>query len=89
MSGEKEFSVCQFFKDDSYEYVRRWVSAEQAVEASLHFVTSVAARLGMVKRVIITDGGDNTCFEWKHGKHEGTAYSTGTITFGAALKKSK
>jgi hypothetical protein len=69
---EGEFSVCQFFKDDSYEYVRRYVSAEEAVEAAKHYTTSVGARFGTTKRVIVTDGGDYTNFEWKFG--EGITY---------------
>ena len=73
-----EFSVCQFFKDDTYEYVRRFVSAEEAVKAAKHYTQSVGARLGTTKRVIITDGGDSTNFEWKYG--EG-------ITFGGPEKK--
>lgn len=27
---DNEFSVVQFFEDDSYEYVRRFVTAEEA-----------------------------------------------------------
>lgn len=63
-----EFSVCQFFTDDSYEYVRRYVSAEEAVTAAKHYTSSVGAKLGTTKRVIITDGGDCVNFEWQHGK---------------------
>lgn len=63
-----EFSVCQFFDDDSYEYVRRYVGEEEAVKAAQHYCGNVAARVGMTKRVIITDGGDTTCFEWQYGK---------------------
>jgi hypothetical protein len=63
-----EFSVCQFFKDDYSEYVRRWVSSEEAIEATKHYITNVAATLGVTKRVIITDGGDFTVFEWQYGK---------------------
>jgi hypothetical protein len=69
-----EYSVCQFFEDGSYEYVRRYVSAEEAVKAAEHYINSVAAKLGLVKRVIITDGGDCTNFEWKSG--EGIVYPT-------------
>lgn len=68
MSDPGEFSVCQFFDDESYEYVRRFVGAEEAVEAAKHYTSSVAAKLGMVRRVIITDGGDCCCFEWQFGK---------------------
>jgi len=67
-----EFSVAQFFIDGSYEYVRRFVGAEEAVRAARHYTTSVAAKLGVVTRVIITDGGDFTNFEWNFG--EGVTY---------------
>lgn len=63
-----EFSVCQFFIDNSYEYVRRFVSAEEAMKAAIHYTTCVGARLGTTKRVIITDGGDCCVFEWKYGE---------------------
>ncbi len=69
---EGEFSVCQFFPDGQYEYVRRFVSAEEAVEAARHYTTSVGARLGTTVRVIITDGGDSINWEWKYG--EGIVY---------------
>jgi hypothetical protein len=65
---ENEFSVCQFFTDDSYEYVRRFVSAEEAVKAFKHYTDCVSSRLGTTKRVIITDGGDCTNMEWQFGK---------------------
>ena len=65
---EREFNVVQFFADESSEYVRRNVSAEEAVNAAKHYCTSVGAKLGITRRVIITDGGDSTNFEWKFGK---------------------
>jgi hypothetical protein len=67
-SFSKEFSVVQFFEDGTYEYVRRFVTAEEAVNAVKHYTSSVAVRTGLVKRVIITDGGDCCCFEWIVGK---------------------
>ena len=65
---EGEFSVCQFFKNDMYEYTRRWVGSEEAVLAFKHYTTSVAAQLGMTVRVILTDGGDEINMEWQYGK---------------------
>jgi hypothetical protein len=59
-----EFSVCQFFKDGTYEYVRRWVGAEEAVKTARHYCQCPAADLGIVVKVIITDGGDCTNFCW-------------------------
>jgi hypothetical protein len=69
-----EFSVCQFFEDGSYEYVRRFVDAKEAVTAARHYTDNVAAKMGLTKRVIITDGGDYTVFEWVAGK--GVTYPT-------------
>jgi hypothetical protein len=65
-----EFSVCQFFddKEETYEYVRRHVSAEEAVLAFKHYTNSVGANFGTTKRVIITDGGDCINMEWIFGK---------------------
>ena len=63
-----EFSVVQFFEDGSYEYVRKLVSAEEAMSAVKHYTSSMGVKMGFVKRVIITDGGDCCCFEWLHDK---------------------
>lgn len=65
---ENQFSVVQFFENNSYEYVRRFVSAKEAMEAFKHYTTCVGARIGTTKRVIITDGLDCTNFEWEYGK---------------------
>jgi hypothetical protein len=62
------FNVIQFFADDSYEYVRRSVTAEEAVKACGHYCNSVGARMGFTKRVIITDAGDCVVFEWVNGE---------------------
>lgn len=72
--SESEFSVCQFFHNGNYEYVRRFVGAKEAVETSKVYTESLAARTGLVTRVIITDGGDNTVFEWQYGN--GITYPT-------------
>lgn len=60
-----EFSVCQYFPDDTHEYVRRWVSDKEAVEAFFHYITSVGAKLGTTVRVMITDGDDYCNADWK------------------------
>ena len=65
--NRKSFSVCQFFPDDSYEYVRIDVSAKEAVEAAYHYTHNVASELGITQRVIITDQDDYCVFEWKQG----------------------
>ena len=58
------FSVCQFFPDGSYEYVRRHVDALEAVKAFKFYTTNVAARMKITQRVILTDGGDCVNMEW-------------------------
>ena len=65
---DNEFSVCQFFEDDSYEYVCRYVSPEEAIKKFKHYTTSVGAKIGITKRVIITDCGDCINMEWQFGK---------------------
>jgi hypothetical protein len=67
-----EFSVCRFNDDGTYEYVRRGVDAREAVETAKVYTSNPAALLGITKRVIITDGGDCTNFEWRFG--EGVVY---------------
>jgi hypothetical protein len=66
MTGE--FSVAQFFDDETYEYVRRWVTAGEAMYAARDYSRSVAARSGLIAKIIITDGGDYTVFQWERGK---------------------
>ena len=65
-----EFSVCQFFTNGMSEYTRRFVSAQEAVQAFKHYSTeSIAVRvMGIVERVIITDGLDFTNLEWRKDK---------------------
>jgi hypothetical protein len=68
----EEFSVAQFLVDGTYEYIARRVGAEEAVHAAKLATESLGAQTGLVTRLIITDSGDNTVFEWKHG--EGVTY---------------
>lgn len=66
---EGQFSVCTFFEGDFYEYDVRWVDEETAVKRVKSITESVGARvMGIVERVIVTDGGDNICVEWKKGE---------------------
>ncbi len=64
----EKFSVCQFLEDGSYEYVRRDILVEEALEVAKSYCNNVSAKLGLTKRVIITDSGDCTVFEWKSGE---------------------
>jgi len=63
-----EYSVCQFFEDNSYECVRRTVSSKEAVQAFKHYITSLGANIGITKRVIVVDVGDCTVMEWVYGQ---------------------
>ena len=67
MSDER-FSVYQFFPDETYECVRDSVDIKEALDAARHYCASVGAQLGTTRRVIISDTGDCTVFEWKYGE---------------------
>lgn len=63
-----EFSVYQFFDNGMYEAVARFVSDEYAVKRAFELTKTIGAKRGIVQRIIITDGGDLTVFEWQYGK---------------------
>lgn len=62
---DETYSVAQWFPDGQYEYVRRNVSIEKAMDAAKHYCTCVGARFGTTVRVIIEDGGGCCIFEWE------------------------
>lgn len=63
-----EYSVVQFFADDSYEKIVEFVGPEEAIRVAIQTCRSVGAKIGTTKRVIITDGGDFCNWEWIHGQ---------------------
>jgi len=63
-----EFSVYQFMNDDTCLPEVRFVDHETACNAFARLATNAAAKVGITRRVIITDGGDFTCMEWKYGE---------------------
>jgi hypothetical protein len=65
---DNEYSVYQFFPDDSCERVKHFVGPKEAVETAKRLTESVGGRIGTTTRIIITDGEDFTCFEWKFGR---------------------
>jgi hypothetical protein len=71
-----EFSVWVFFPDDRHEARIRFVGARVAFEAAEALTRNVGGKLGTISRIIITDGGDHTVFEWKFG--EGITFPTAT-----------
>lgn len=58
----------------SYDYEMRDVSAQSAVEGAQRITNSVGAKAGIITKVIITDSGDFTNFEWRYG--EGVVFPT-------------
>jgi hypothetical protein len=62
-----EFSVVLFFPDGTYEYVKRFVGAKEAVRTAKDYSRPLVL-LGVIERIIITDGSDYTVFEWKAGE---------------------
>jgi len=66
--GRAQFSVWLFFPDDIHEPELQWVDAKTAVERARSCALRPAAQAGIIRRIIITDGGDHTVFEWKFGE---------------------
>jgi hypothetical protein len=61
---EPEYSV-YWYDDDGTQYEElRFVTIERAVHAARRLTHGPASVLGVVKRVLITDGGDGTVFLW-------------------------
>ncbi len=69
-----EFSVYWWDPEGNYYREIRRVDPETAVRTAKSLTERPAALLGMIRRVIITDGGDCTNFEWKYG--EGITFPT-------------
>lgn len=69
---EKTFNVVQFFDGDLSDYICRGVSAEQAMTALGDYSRRPAAKIGIIRRLIITDSGDCVNAEWRCG--EGFTY---------------
>ncbi len=60
-----EFSVYVFRPDGSYTRELSFVSSKRAVVWAKWLTEERAARNGEVAKIIITDGGDFTVFEWR------------------------
>jgi hypothetical protein len=63
-----EFSVAVFADDGRYYYVKRFVHGADAVLTFIDYAHHAHTSCKHMVRVIITDGGDFTCAEWKRGK---------------------
>lgn len=64
MSGANEFSVWWDDPEGMHHCEGRAMGAKEAVELAKSFTERPAVAMGIIRRVIITDGGDNTVFEW-------------------------
>ena len=65
---DNSFSVWIFFPDESYTPEARFIDGESAVRLAKDITLRPAALIGIIARVIITDGGDFTVFEWTHDR---------------------
>lgn len=81
MSERGEFSVYQFFRNGQHERVLWLVDTVTAVEQVRMLAHSIDGKLGMTRRIIITDSGDYTVLEWRFG--EGVIYPPGGLMFPA------
>lgn len=62
------FTVWWFDQEDNSYSELVTEDPKAAVEKAKSLTTRPAVALGIIARVIITDGGDNCCFEWINGK---------------------
>lgn len=63
-----EFSVWWWDADGGQHEELRFVSPEAAIRRAGSLIHGPSSILGLIQRVIITDGGDCTNFEWVKGK---------------------
>ena len=68
MTTSGEFSVFQFFSNDDCETVLANVDARTALTRAGELSRSVGGQIGTTQRIILTDAGDFTVFEWLFGK---------------------
>ena len=66
--SDSEFSVVEFYSDGYHAYVERRLDAKNAVNLAKRCTDAAMVASGFVVKVIITDGGDNTVFQWELGK---------------------
>ena len=68
MPSEELFNTVQFFPDGTHEYIIRAVPCAAAMERACAYIARPAATIGLIQRIIVTDAGDCTCFEWRFEK---------------------
>lgn len=65
---DDEFSVWVFLADGWHFPVTQHVDAKTAVRHARRATIAPPGPLGGAERIIITDSGDHTVFEWKRGE---------------------
>ncbi len=67
--ADGEYSVAVWGADgETYWYDKRYVAAEVAIPHSKKVIDSVGGRIGMISKVMVTDGGDCCVVLWEYGK---------------------
>jgi hypothetical protein len=66
--ADERFNVYFIYPDGTHTREREWVPAEEAVAFAHQASTRPAAKLGILKEIMITDSGDFCVFQWKHGE---------------------
>lgn len=66
--SDNEFSVYWWDRDGGQHEELRFVGAEEAVKRSFALAHGPAPAMGIVQRVMITDGGDCCVFDWQRGE---------------------
>lgn len=67
MSETEEFSLYWYDCDGNQHEELRFVDGQTAVKRAKTLADGPASMIGIVELIIITDGGDFCCFEWKKG----------------------
>ena len=68
MERKNEFSVYWWDPLGNWTREKHFVDIETALKTAKSFTERPAALIGVIRRVIITDGGDCMVFEWKFGE---------------------
>ena len=64
----ERFCVHWYDPDGGKHTELQWVDSRTAVEQAFSLTDRPATRMGIIRRVIITDANDCCCFEWKYNE---------------------
>ena len=80
VSDGGEFNVVQFNADGTYHYVERWLGRREALMLAWHCFRRQEGKSGPINRIIITDRGDFTVFEWKRRSRHHLSAARSAVT---------